>query len=289
MGRRSATTPSWTEDALDVRELALQRPVLRLEELVGHPGGLEHREAVGGAAVGECDGAGGKDGHRVLRGAGEHVDDAAGPVGLDAEVELSEAVDDLDVVALLPQLARELRRPLGEMVDVRHVVEDALGRRVQHRGDRPAVHRSITPLSARTSASRSCLPKARTSSSSSSPSTCSATARNARPRAVRRTLNARPSTRSRSRSTSAALSQRATRPVMACLERRAAAASSPSRAPSRSKSGTSTEPYDARTSPKPAAATRSPNSSLKRCWAFASRNPTFSVVARAAVLVRVTY
>jgi hypothetical protein len=48
----------------------------------------------------------------------EHVDDPAGAVGPDGEEELTEAVDDLVVVAFAAELAGELGRPLRQVLDV---------------------------------------------------------------------------------------------------------------------------------------------------------------------------
>src|SRR5918996_440545 len=278
-GRTPRAGSSTLKRPHDVRELAPQRRVLRLEQLVWHVRRLKHREAVGRAAIGQLDSARREHGHAVLRGAGEHVDDPGCRVGPDREEELAEPVDDLVVVALAAQLSGELGCPFRQVLDVGHVLEDRLPRRSQHGGDGGASHSSITPFSARTSASRFRVPSDCASVASSSPRTCSATARKARPRAVRRTLKARPSPGSRSRATRPSASQCLTSPVIACLDSRDAAASSPSRRPSRSKSGTSTEPYDARTSPNPRAAKRSTSSSLT-CWdALARRNPTCSRVA----------
>src|SRR3712207_8850339 len=55
----------------------------------------------------------------VLGRAGVHVDHARVLVGLDVEEELAEAVDDLRAAVLVAQLARELGRPVGEVVESR--------------------------------------------------------------------------------------------------------------------------------------------------------------------------
>src|SRR5439155_6452871 len=122
-GPRATSRARWSGSAsgrecrLDIGELALQRLVLGLEQLIGHVGPLEHREAEGRAAVGQRHYPGGEDRHLVLGGAGEHVDHAGLGVGLDLEVELAEAVDDLVVLALALELSRELGRPLRELLD----------------------------------------------------------------------------------------------------------------------------------------------------------------------------
>src|SRR5437763_8220268 len=97
-GPRASPRARWPASAarrergLDVGELALERLVLGLEQLIGHVWRLEHREAEGGAAVGQRHCSGGEDRHLVLGGSGEHVNYAGLGVGLDLEIELTEAV-----------------------------------------------------------------------------------------------------------------------------------------------------------------------------------------------------
>ena len=50
--------------------------------------------------------------------AGEHVDDAGLRVGVDLEEELAQPVYDLVTAVDESQLARELGRPLGQLLDV---------------------------------------------------------------------------------------------------------------------------------------------------------------------------
>src|SRR5215204_6852282 len=88
-------------------------------------------------------------------GPGEHVDDTGGTVGLDVEAELAEAVYDAVAIGVVLQLARELGRPFREVLDLGHVLEHLVARRVENGRDRCVLHSSITPFSARSSASRS--------------------------------------------------------------------------------------------------------------------------------------
>src|SRR5262244_2722319 len=128
------------EMAADVVELAAQRLVLRLEELVRHPWRLEHREGVRALVLAERDHPGGEQGELVLGRPGVHVDDAAGGVGVDREAELAEAVDDLRLAVLVLEFLGELGGPVREVLDLREVAEHDVLRRVEDGGDGAVDH-----------------------------------------------------------------------------------------------------------------------------------------------------
>src|SRR5439155_12577492 len=102
-------------------ELAQQRAVLALEEVVRHPGALEHREGVGARSGAKRKYPRREERELVLSGAGEHVDHAGGGLGFDPEEELAEPVHDLVLAVDQLELARELRRPARKVVDVGEV------------------------------------------------------------------------------------------------------------------------------------------------------------------------
>src|SRR5262245_55459251 len=115
---RALTTSSRSEAGADVVELAQQRLVLRLEQLVRHVRRLEHRERVGAPRRPERDNAGGEQSHLVFARARVHVDDAGGGVCVDCEAELAQAVHDLGLAALVLELAGEFGRPNWQVVNV---------------------------------------------------------------------------------------------------------------------------------------------------------------------------
>jgi len=121
-------------------------------------------------------------------------------------------------------------------------------------------------------------PRRRCARRASSRSVASATGRNACARWVRNTSAARPSWGSGRRSTRPSRSSRRTIVVIVCLLSRARLAISPIRRPSSSYSGTRIDPYEGRTSGKPAAAKRSASSSFQRWLALASKKPRLSRV-----------
>src|SRR5207244_6775090 len=80
-------------------------------------------EGEGTATVAEWHDSGREKLERRLVRAGEHVDHARFAVGANLEEELAEAVDDLVAPVDELQLAGELGRPLGQVVDVGEVSE----------------------------------------------------------------------------------------------------------------------------------------------------------------------
>src|SRR5712691_1728437 len=165
--------------------------MLAFELLVGLAGRLEHREGEGAAARWGGDDAGGEAEEGVVARAGEHVDHARLGVGADLEEELAQPVDDLVPAVDESQLARELGRPLRQLLDVGEVGEDLVAGRGQGGGDGVMPHLSIHSFSPfLTEASRR-SPSRSSARAPSSASARSATGSNLRALAVRTTRNAR--------------------------------------------------------------------------------------------------